>query len=105
MSFDGKEIKDELGRTIILRKPNVMDQYYLNKSLGEDAKNPTCYSMMLPIIYVAKIDNQVIERPLSYQECLASLQRLGNEGITAIAEAINESLTPQKEQIENIKKS
>jgi hypothetical protein len=100
-SYDGKAITDSLKRTIILRKPTIMDRYNLNKCMKQDADILSCMNMMSAIIYVAKVNERVYESPRSYEECLALLQNLGEEGIEAV---YSELLIEVKEEPENIKK-
>ena len=102
-TLDGKVIKDKLGRSILLRKPNTIDKYHLVKALGEDAKNPMCVGMMFPLIYVAKLDGEVFPTPMAYGECIAGLKRLEEEGVAAVNAAIEEESSTDAE-IENIKK-
>jgi hypothetical protein len=102
--FDGKEIKDRLGRVLRLRKPSILDHYYLRRALGEDADNAGCMSMMMNIIYVAGIDGQVLETPHTHSECLASLKRLGEEGIFALAKFADSVMPSPAEEVDKIKK-
>ena len=102
-TLDGKVVKDKLGRSIVLRKPNTIDKYYLVKALGEDSKNPMCVAMMFPLLYVAKLDGEVFPPITGYRECIAGLKRLEEEGVSAINVAIEEDSTVESE-IENIKK-
>lgn len=98
--YDGKAIKDSLDRTIILRKPNIMDDYNLCKLLKEEAEIPSCMNRMYLIIHVAKVNERVYETPQSYEECLALLQHLGREG----AEAVSAELIKNLEEKDDIKK-
>lgn len=104
-SYDGKVITDSLGRKLTLRKPSMMDKYYLRRALGTDSSNMGCMAMMTPILYVAKIDDAVLPTPHTFQECSVNLTRLGDEGCNAAAETIFESMEEnEKEEIESIKK-
>lgn len=103
--IDGKLIKDSKGREIVLRKPSLLDQYDFLKALGEDANNTTLTNIMYPLMFIAKIDGQVFETPRFYSECRASLQRVGEEGVLAITEAVtNMSVISEKEAKSEIKK-
>src|SRR5690606_7234108 len=103
MNFDGQEIKDASGRSLVLRKPNILDNYYLRKAMGEDSNNQSLFNMMIWVIYVAKIDGQIFESPKTYQECLAALKRLGEDGISAVIKAIDENTDTEKEAKDNLK--
>lgn len=102
--FDGKEIKDRLGRTLRLRKPDVLDHYYLRRALGEDADNASCMAMMMNVIYVAGIDGQVLETPKTHSECMAALKRLGEEGIFALSNYVESTVPKDGGEIEKVKK-
>lgn len=88
--IDGKVIKDKLGRAFTLRNPDLLEKYDFIKALGEDANHQNLVSIMLPILFIAKIDNEVFETPRLYSECRAALKRLKEEGIMAVREAIEE---------------
>jgi len=100
-SYDGKVVKDSLGRSITLRKPNIMDRYYLNKAMKQDAEIPACVNMMFAILFVAKIDDRVFESPRSYEECMELLQYLKDEGLLVVHENIASEIA---EEPENVKK-
>lgn len=87
-AIDGKTVKDKSGKTFVLRKPDLLDQYDFAKAMGEDANNPILLGIMIPITYIAKIDGLVFETPRSHSECRAALKRVGEEGVLAIREAI-----------------
>ena len=101
--FSGKEIRDKSGRVLRLRNPDILDHYYLRRALGDDADNPACLGMMMNILYVAGIDNQVLETPKTHSECLAALKRLGEDGIFALSNYV-ESQSEEKGDIERVKK-
>lgn len=104
--YDGKTIVDADGRNIVLRQPNIMDQYFLGKALGEDANNSHCYNLMVSILYVAAIDGLPLETPQKYPECIAALKRLGDEGVKAvISEVTKDNYETEKGLIDNVKKS
>lgn len=105
--IDGKQVTDSSGRVLRLRKPDILDMYDLFSAIGEDTRNPACLMMATKVLYVATIDNQVIESPKSLAQFRATLKRVGEEGIYAIDKALiefEERLT-EKEQLEKVKKS
>lgn len=104
--YDGKEIIDEKNRVLKLRKPDILDLYDLMSALGDDAKNPTCQAMAMNVLYIGMIDGQLVASPKSYSEFRATLKRIGNEGMKALADYM-ESLdhdSSKKGQIEKAKK-
>jgi hypothetical protein len=103
--IDGKEIIDDLGRKLVLRKPNILDRYQLLKAMGQDANNSSLTMMMLPALYVAAIDDAPFPTPRTFVECEAGLKKLEEEGIRAIVAEINEyEESREKELKNNIKK-
>lgn len=105
--YDGKLIEDSKGRILTLRKPNILDTYDLMSALGDDAKSQACMQMAMKVLYVAKIDDVLIQSPKSYAEFRATLQRIGSEGIVALMDFMTsfEETPSEKEQIEKAKKS
>lgn len=107
-AYDGKVIIDKLGRQITLRKPNILDRFYLMKHLGETAKVQQCVDLLTPTIYVAKIDGKVLGRPQNYVDCLDNMQTLGEEGniavIAEVAKYMQGSEGEAEEGIESVKK-
>lgn len=105
-SIDGIEIQDAKGRKLRLRKPDLLDMYDLFSAIGDDSKNPACIMMASKVLYVATIDGLVVESPKSYAQFRATLKRIGEEGILAVDEALEnlEEEKTQKGEIEKAKK-
>lgn len=77
------------GIKITIRKPSVLAQYDLIETLGgERSANATYVQMALPIIYVVAINGEPVVQPRKFAEVRALLQRLGDEGIAAVAGGI-----------------
>lgn len=106
-TIDGVLVRDGLGRELRLRKPDLLDMYDLFSAIGEDAKNPACMMMASKVLYVATIDGLVVQCPKSYSEFRATLKRIGEEGILAIDEKLNEldDAKTDKEALDKAKKS
>jgi hypothetical protein len=102
--FDNKEIKDKSGRVLRLKNPDIMDRYYLQRALGDDAKNDACVGMMSNLLYIAGIDGLVFETPKTYGECLAGLKRLGEDGIIALGNYVESATGNDEGDIEKVKK-
>lgn len=104
--YENRVVTDSLGRKIALKKPKRTDKYYLCSALGsEDSKNQACLSMMVPLLFVKSIDGVILTRPVNYIECIAALERLGDEGADAIDEVLREEFKmDQEEAIDSIKK-
>ena len=99
--LDGKRIKDELGREIVLRKPDIMDRFHLMKALGADSSNQAIVGMMIPTIYVAAIDSVPFPTAHTYIEAQGNLKRLGDEGSLVVSEEINKYFESREEESKN----
>lgn len=102
--IEGKEIVDAKNRRIRLKKPSMREQYFFKRALGDDASNMACYTHMLPIMYVAMIDDNPIKAPATFGECLVNLERLGEEGVLAVSQEISKILN-EEDGVGEIKKS
>ncbi len=86
-----KEIKIQAGgREIVVRQPDVLAQLRLVDAIGESASNRVYLSMVLPLIYVAEIDGSPVPMPTTKREAEALFARLGEAGLQALNESIDE---------------
>lgn len=84
-------VTDARGRRIKLTKPSVLAQFRLVKMLPPDvAANHTYVGMCMPLLFVAEIDGEVVLFPNSDRELDAFIERLGDEGITAVSTGVTE---------------
>ena len=88
--IDGLIVKDAGGRTLRLRKPDILDMYDLFSALGEDSQKPICVMMATKVLHVATIDDMVLECPKSYAQFRAALKRVGEDGLLAIDDALSQ---------------
>ena len=104
-TIDGKVIKDSLGREIVLRKPNLLDQIDFMDGLDKRAEKPMILSLAMSLLFIAKFDGMVFQTPLNWSECRAAFKRLGDEGLAAVRDAINDtSISDPAKEKEQIKK-
>lgn len=83
-------VTDARGRTIKLKKPGVLAQYRLIEALGDSAKNEVYMGMVLPLIFISEIDGDVVFQPNTKREVEALIQRLDEEGISAVSLGVQE---------------
>lgn len=83
-------VTDGRGRVITLRKPGVLAQFRLVEAMGESASNSVYMSMILPLVYVASIDGDVV-RTGSKREIEALIQRLDEDGVTTVMEKVRDT--------------
>lgn len=82
---------DDKGRVFTLRKPGALAQFRLVEALGDTASNQTYMGMVLPLIYLAKIDGEDVLPPISKREVEALIQRLDDEGIAALHAGVRDN--------------
>lgn len=80
-----EDVTDARGRKLTIRKPGPLAQYRLVKNVGpEAAANQTYMQMIQPLIYLAAIDGDPVHLPASDREVEALIQRLDDDGLTAL---------------------
>lgn len=84
------QITDARGRVITLKKPGVLAQFRLIEALGDTAQNQVYMGMVLPLIFVSDIDGEPVIPPTRKSEVEALIQRLDEDGITAVQEGVRE---------------
>lgn len=84
------DVTDSRGRTLTLKKPDVLAQFDLIEALGDLAKNDVYRIMCIPAIYVVAIDGSPAPSPSNREQMRALISRLGEEGFEAIKTAIDE---------------
>ena len=81
---------DTLGRRLTLRRMTSLDKLRLFKAAGPAlAQNQPWLGMALLACSVAEIDNVPVPSPTNEQQIESMVARLGDSGISAIAEALN----------------
>lgn len=83
-------VTDAKGRLIILKRPGVLAQFRLVEVMGDSAKNAVYMNMILPLIFVASIDGDSVAKATKAQ-IEALIQRLDDEGVEAVAEAVQKN--------------
>lgn len=78
-------ITDAKGRRILMRKPGVLAQFHLVEAVGpEAAANQTYMQMINPLIYVGKINDEVVPVPATKLQVEGLISRLDDEGLSAV---------------------
>jgi hypothetical protein len=83
-------VVDAKGREIVLKKPGVLAQFRLVEVMGDSAKNVVYMNMILPLIFVASIGGDPVAKSTKAQ-IEALIQRLDDEGVEAVAEAVQKN--------------
>jgi hypothetical protein len=85
------QVQDARGRTITLKKPDVLAQFDLIEALGESAKNDVYVAMTLPLIYITKIDDHFVTTPTNKIQIRALIQQLGEDGVNCVMAGVQEN--------------
>ena len=93
------------GRTIKLATPPILAQYDLVAALGDLAENSTYLRMVTPLLHVAEIDGETVDAPSKLSQVRALIQRLGEEGISAIVGELNRRTETALAEIERSEES
>jgi hypothetical protein len=85
-----KIITDSDGRRLAVRRLTALDKLRLFKAAGPDlARNDVWLGMAMLACSVTAIDDVPLPMPLSENLIEAAVQRLGDAGITAVADALS----------------
>jgi hypothetical protein len=85
------DVTDASGRTITLRKPDVLAQFQLIEAVGDTATNRVYMAMVTPLIFVSAIDGAPVGRPGTKDEIEALIKRLDEDGIAAVIKGVQEA--------------
>lgn len=89
----GEEVRDAQGRVLALRRLSALDKLRLFEAAGPElSRNDRWLGMAVLACSVTAIDDVPWPMPASKQGVEAMVQRLGDDGIAAISEA----LTPEQ---------
>ncbi len=86
-------VTDRLGRRLTLRRMTSLDKLRLFKAAGSVlAQNQPWLGMAILACSVAEIDNVPVPPPTNEQQIESMVARLGDHGIAAVAEALNQHI-------------
>lgn len=84
-------VTDVRGRVFVLRKPQPLAQFRLVRLLDPDAAQNQAYVMMLfPLLFVHKIDEELVPFPQSEREIEGLISQLDQDGLDAVMAAIKD---------------
>jgi hypothetical protein len=101
------QVTDKRGRSLTIKRPNLLRQFDLLEALGSDlAENATYRLFVTPIIYLTAIDNEPLAPPMTLLQVKALIQRLDTDGFEALSAAIREHFPADtRSQEAKVKKS
>ena len=83
---------DREGRVLALRRPDALDRLRLFKALGAELSLNTPYlGMALLACAVTGIDGVPVPAPANESQLEARVRQLGDDGISAVADALDEA--------------
>ena len=84
--------QDAEGRMLTLRRPDALDRLRLFKALGAELSLNTPYlGMALLASSVTAIDGVPVPPPVTEEQLESLVRRLGDAGISAVADALDDS--------------
>jgi hypothetical protein len=87
-------VTDKAGRILELRRFSVLDQLRLYKALGPELSENRAYLGLARVAaVVAVVDGVPLPFPIHEAAIEAALERLGEDGVQAVGEALLESET------------
>ncbi|AST27998.1 hypothetical protein [Ralstonia pseudosolanacearum] len=103
---EGMTVTDSRGRSITLKRPNLLAQFRLVEAAGDSASNAAYMNMVRPLLFVTAIDGENVPPPITKPQVEALIQRVGEEGYEAVAAALFAEMgaTTQEEEIAALKK-
>lgn len=88
------EIHDNLGRSLKVRRINALDRLRLLKAAGPDlSQNDAWLNMAALVMSLMEINGAPRPTPINERQIEASVAELGDQGLEAIAEALDENNT------------
>ena len=85
------QVPDGTGRTLTLRRLDALDRLRLFKALGAELSlNAPYLGMALLAASVTEIDGLPVPPPITEDQLEALVRRLGDAGIAAVADALDE---------------
>jgi hypothetical protein len=89
---------DANGRRIGIRKLQALDRLKMFEVIGaENSRNEQYLGIAALAFSVASIDGEPVNRPASKPQLEALIQRLGDEGMEAVGQAVYETFAPSEE--------
>lgn len=98
-------VTDELGRVIVLKKPDPLSNLDFAKAAGSDRLNVLYLAEVAHLKYVASLDGAPVPTPGSEGELRALYLRLGDEGNAAAQKGVSEMLSEQQSEEGDLKNS
>jgi len=95
---------DAQGRKIGVKKLNALDRMRMFEAIGaENSKNEMYLGYASLAYHVASIDGEPISRPANKLQFEALIQRLDDDGLNAVAEAVAKLIAPEQADEETLK--
>ncbi|MCK4121069.1 hypothetical protein HFK83_01545 [Ralstonia pseudosolanacearum] len=103
---EGLTVTDARGRSLTLKRPNLLAQFRLVEAIGNSATNAAYMNMIRPLLFVTSIDGDFVPPPQAKMHVEALIQRLGEEGYEAVAAALLAEMgtTTEEEEVAALKK-
>ena len=94
------EVRDTLGRRLVLRQLNAVDRLRLFKALGPSLSENAAYlGLALIAVSVSSLADVPLPAPGSEAQLEALVARLGDEGLEAAASVLPAEQVPAEQQV------
>jgi hypothetical protein len=103
---DDEVIVDSLGRKLVIKEPEILQESRLARVLGGDTSINAGYMMgyVVPACMVTSIDGQPLVFPMSQGEVDIAITRLGRAGLGAVMSHLIQQAKDAQSRAEEIKK-
>jgi hypothetical protein len=89
---DVRDITDASGRILTIRRPTTLDRLHLFKAVGPAlSANERYLGLAMLAFAVMAVDGVPLPRPTSEAQIDAAVDRIGDDGIRAVADTLNTS--------------
>ena len=86
---DIRDVVDSNGRTLTIRRPSTLDRLHLFKAVGPVlAANERYLGLAMLAFSVTAIDGVPLPRPTCESQIDTAVERLGDQGIQAVADTL-----------------
>jgi hypothetical protein len=103
-TFKG-EVIDNLGRKIVLKEPDPLQEYDLMKVMGEDVENKMCLMIASTMLYIESIDGEAFLQPQSYLQFRHCLQKVGKSSSAILNKLIEMGKIASESKLEDATES
>jgi hypothetical protein len=88
-AFAPVSVTDDTGRTIEAARLKPSERFAIKRMMGDEAGNGSLYREVFLIAHCRALDGERINKPTSMLQVMALMDRLNDEGLKALDQAID----------------